>query len=214
MHYISSVFPDASLRSGDGVQFSHELTFSNIAKVGYGAVMSEAHCKVPFEVRRLSTSDAVSYRDLRLDGLRAHPEAFGASWEEESRQPLAWFAGRLERNVIFGGGPAGTSDMMGLVGFYVMDSAKQRHKGVLWGMFVQPEARKTGLAPSLVARVLEHAMQTVEEVRLTVVATNTAAIRLYERSGFMQYGFERRALKMGVDYHDEVLMALSLLQPG
>lgn len=173
--------------------------------------MSEANRKVPFEIRRFSTSNAVNYRDLRLDGLRAHPEAFGASWEEESTQPLAWFAGRLDRNVIFGGGPAGTSDLMGVVGFYVLDSAKQRHKGVLWGMFVQPEARRTGLAPSLVARVLEHAMQTVEEVRLTVVATNTAAVRLYERAGFKQYGLERRALKIGVDYHDEVLMALSPL---
>ncbi len=176
--------------------------------------MSEDNRKVPVEVRRLSASDAVSYRDLRLDGLRAHPEAFGASWEEEAAQPLAWFANRLDRNVIFGGGLAGTSDLRGVVGFYVLDSAKQRHKGVLWGMFVESEARGTGLAPSLVARVLEHAVQTVEEVRLTVVATNKVAVRLYERAGFEQYGLERRALKIGHDYHDEVLMALSPPRPG
>lgn len=176
--------------------------------------MSEDNRKVPVEVRRLSTSDVGSYRDLRLDGLRAHPEAFGASWEDEAAQPLAWFANRIDRNVMFGGGPAGTSDLRGIVGFYVLDSAKQRHKGVLWGMFVKPEARGTGLAPSLVARVLEHAVQTVEEVRLTVVATNTAAIRLYERAGFAQYGLEQRALKIGHDYHDEVLMGLSPLRPG
>ena len=57
-------------------------------------------------------------------------------------------------------------------------------------------------------------MQIVEEVRLTIVATNTAAIRLYERAGFEQYGLERRALKIGDDYHDEVLMALSQLRLG
>ena len=175
--------------------------------------MSEDSRKVPFEVRRLSAPDAVSYRALRLDGLRAHPEAFGASWEEEAAQPLAWFADRLSRNAIFGGGPAGTSDLRGVVGFYVLDSAKQRHKGVLWGMFVQPEARRTGLGRSLLARVLEHAMQAVEEVRLTVVATNKAAVRLYERAGFEQYGLERRALKIDHDYYDEVLMALSPLRP-
>ena len=98
--------------------------------------MSEDSRKMPFEVRRLSASDAVSYRALRLDGLRAHPEAFGASWEEEVTQPLAWFADRLEQNVIFGGELAGTSDLRGVVGFHTLDSAKQRHKGVLWGMFV------------------------------------------------------------------------------
>lgn len=188
--------------------------FSDTAEVRYGAVMSEDSGKVSFEVRRLSTSDAVSYRELRLDGLRAHPEAFGASWQEETAQPLAWFADRLERNIIFGGGLANKSDFKGVVGFYIPDGAKQRHKGVLWGMFVQTEARGTGLGSSLVARVLEHAIQTVEEVRLTVVATNTAAIRLYERAGFEQYGLERRALKIGDDYHDEVLMALSPLRPG
>ncbi len=176
--------------------------------------MSENGSKVLPEIRRLSVSDAAEYRKLRLSGLRAHPEAFGAAWEEEAAQPLAWFADRLDRNVIFGGGLVAASVPRGVAGFYVSDSAKQRHKGVLWGMFVQPEARGTGLGPALVARVLEHARQTVEEVRLTVVATNTAAIRLYERAGFERYGVERRALKVGDDYHDEVLMALSLGGPS
>lgn len=79
-------------------------------------------------------------------------------------------------------------------------------------MFVKAEARGTGLGRSLIARVLEHAASTVEEIRLTVVATNMAAIRLYKRAGFEQYGLERRALKIGEDYHDEVLMALSPLR--
>ena len=166
---------------------------------------------MPFEVRRLSTLDAVSYRDLRLDGLLAHPEAFSASWEEESAHPLTWFEDRLDRNVIFGAGPAQSSVLSGVVGFYVLNSPKQKHKGVLWGMFVQPNARRTGLGRSLVTRVIEHARQTVEEVRLTVVAANTAAVRLYERAGFERYGLERRALKVGDNYHDDVLMALSPL---
>ena len=170
--------------------------------------MNENINKVPFEVRRLSPSDAAAYRDLRLAGLEAHPEAFGASWEEEAAHSLAWFEDRLDRNVIFGGGRAAA--LTGAVGFHVPDGVKQRHKGMLWGMFIKLEARGTGLGSSLVTRVLEHARQTVEEVRLTVVATNAAAIRLYERSGFERYGVEKRALKIGNDYHDEVLMALSL----
>jgi RimJ/RimL family protein N-acetyltransferase len=188
--------------------------FSDINEPGYVAVMSRDGIKVPLEVHRLSASDASGYRDLRLDGLRANPEAFGASWEEEAAQSLSWFADRLDRNVIFGGRPETTSQLKGVVGFYVPDSAKQRHKGVLWGMFVQPEARGTGLGSLLVARVLEHAMQAVEEIRLTVVATNASAVRLYERAGFERYGLERRALKIGDTYHDEVLMALSVRRPN
>jgi len=162
------------------------------------------------EIRHLSALDAGAYRDLRLGGLRAHPEAFGASWEEEAAKPMVWFEDRLNRNVIFGGGMGAASELGGVAGFYVPDSAKQRHKGVLWGMFVRPQARGTGLGPALVAHVLDHARATVEEVRLTVVSTNSAAIRLYERAGFERYGLEQRALKVGGDYYDEVLMALSL----
>jgi ribosomal protein S18 acetylase RimI-like enzyme len=187
-------------------------TFSDIAAVRYGAVMREKASRMPFQIRRLSALDAAPYRDLRLAGLRAHPEAFGASWEEESVRPLTWFADRVDRNVIFGGGPADTSDVQGIVGFYVVDGAKQRHKGVLWGLYVEPAARGAGLGLSLIARVLEHAARTVEEIRLTVVTTNMAAIRLYERVGFEQYGLERRALKIGDDDYDEVLMAFSPLR--
>lgn len=172
--------------------------------------MDENGSKALPEIRRLSASDAGEYRELRLYGLRAHPEAFGASWAEEAVQPLAWFEERIAGNVIFGGKTGDTTAIQGVIGFHASNGVKQRHKGVLWGMFVQPEARGTGLGPALVARVLEHAKQTVEEVRLTVVSTNTAAVRLYERAGFERYGLERRALKVGDCYHDEVLMALIL----
>ena len=170
--------------------------------------------KAPFTLRRLTGSDAVHYRELRLEGLRIHPAAFGASWEDEASQPLAWFANRLEHNTLFGVGPPVGSALAGVVGFLVPEAAKLKHKGVLWGMFVRPEVQGTGLGAALVARVLEHAAQVVEEVRLTVVASNTAAVRLYARAGFEQYGLERRALKINDHYHDELLMALPLNQPG
>lgn len=59
----------------------------------------------------------------------------------------------------------------------------------------------------------EHAAQVVEEINLAVVASNIAAIRLFTRAGFKQYGLERRALKVGADYHDELLMELALKGP-
>jgi RimJ/RimL family protein N-acetyltransferase len=45
---------------------------------------------------------------------------------------------------------------------------------------------------------------------LTVVASNVAARRLYSAAGFEEYGLERRALKVGDEYYDEVLMVLPL----
>src|SRR5215217_8285706 len=112
-----------------------------------------------FTIRRLVAAEAAEYRELRLEGLGGHPEAFGAAWEEEAARPVAWFAERLERNAVFGAWAAfdGGRTLAGIAGLLVPDAAKLRHKGVLWGMYVRPRARGMGMGAALVARVLDHA---------------------------------------------------------
>ncbi|MFC7692864.1 GNAT family N-acetyltransferase [Paeniroseomonas aquatica] len=170
--------------------------------------MPAGAAKPGFTLRRLGAADAAAFRDLRLLGLRRHPEAFGAAFEEEAGRPLAWFAGRLEVHAVWGGWQTGAGPLAGVVGLQLNGVAKARHKGVLWGMLVRPEARGGGLATALAGALLEHARSHVEEVRLSVGASNPAAIRLYARLGFSAYGVEPRALKLGEAYCDEVLMAL------
>lgn len=160
-------------------------------------------------LRRLLPADAAAYRALRLEGLECHPEAFGAAWEDEADKPLDWFAERLTTNLVIGGTVYGPG-LEGVAGLMVPQGAKQRHRGVLWGMYVCPDARGTGLAAALVAQVLQAARGRVEAVRLTVVASNPAAIRVYRAAGFAEYGLERQALKLGRTYYDEMLMAVPL----
>jgi ribosomal protein S18 acetylase RimI-like enzyme len=125
---------------------------------------------------------------------------------------VSWWAERLEMNTIFGGW-VDRSPLVGVVGLRLQDRVKLRHKGVLWGMYVRPEARGTGLAAALVGQVVEHARTLVEEICLSVVASNAAACRLYGTAGFKEYGLERRAIKVGSEYFDELLMALPLNPP-
>jgi ribosomal protein S18 acetylase RimI-like enzyme len=162
-----------------------------------------------FKVRRLDARDIVDYRDLRLEGLKFHPEAFASSWEHEVDKPTSWWAERLKISTVFGGW-VNSSPLVGMAGFRVQDGTKLQHKGVLWGMYVRPQARGSGLAATLVNQVIEHARPLVEDISLTVVASNVAARRLYGAAGFEEYGFERRALKVGTEYYDEVLMTLPL----
>ena len=54
--------------------------------------------------------------------------------------------------------------------------------------------------------VLDHARGEVDQVLLQVVSDNGRAVRLYESEGFVSYGLERRALKLGERYLDEYMM--------
>jgi ribosomal protein S18 acetylase RimI-like enzyme len=88
----------------------------------------------------------------------------------------------------------------------IQPGAKRAHKGTLWGMYVRPVARGSGLARALVEAVLDHARQRVELIQLEVVTDNLAARRLYVALGFEPYGIEEHALRVEDRYLDEVLM--------
>ena len=73
-------------------------------------------------------------------------------------------------------------------------------------MYVRSTARSAGVGKKLVAAVLDHARGRVEMVQLTVVSENEAARRLYRAMGFVEYGYEKRALRQDGKYYDDVLM--------
>ena len=164
------------------------------------------------EIRRLGADDAESYRELRLLGLRLHPEAFGSSFEEEDALSLDSFAERLVQAPVFGAWRG--ESLLGCGGLMLREKRKQSHKDVLWGMFVHPEARRVGIGKRLVSEILSCARTRCEEVVLRVVSDNLAARRLYATSGFQEYGYESRALKIGNDYYDEVMMRLPFVRNG
>ena len=162
------------------------------------------------EILRMMPADAAQYREIRLEGLKCSPEAFGSTYETESVQPSSRFSERLASSAVFGAfrGP----ELLGIAGFAVRNGIKEAHKGLLWGMYVRAAARNAGLGKRLVAAVLDYARGRAEMVQLTVVSENEAARRLYNALGFVEYGLEKRALKQDGRYYDEVLMVKFLDQ--
>jgi RimJ/RimL family protein N-acetyltransferase len=160
------------------------------------------------EIRRLTSADAAAYRDLRLAGLRDSSEAFGSTYGRESAQPLAWFCDRLRNSHVIGA--FRSADLLGIAGFVIREGEKERHKGLLWGMYVRPDTRNTGVGRQLVQAVIDHARDHVEVIQLSVVSGNDRARRLYARLGFVEYGVEKHSLKQDGRYYDEILMALDL----
>jgi RimJ/RimL family protein N-acetyltransferase len=157
-------------------------------------------------IKLLTPADAALYRAIRLEALAAHPEAFTSTFEREQDKPLAWFEERLATSDVFGAFIGG--DLVGTAGFRREDGAKIEHKAVLWGMYVRPQARKSGTGRLLVDAVAAHAAKRVEQLHLVVVSENQAALRLYAASGFVEYGRGGKALKFNGRYYDETLMAL------
>jgi len=160
------------------------------------------------QIRRLTPADASLFRDIRLEGLRCNPEAFGSTFEAENAQPLTFFSERLGGTASFG--VFHDSELVGIAGLLIRERQKEAHKGRLVGVYVRPSARKAGLGRRLVETTVEFARQRVELIQLSVVSDNEQARRLYERLGFLEYGIEKKALKQDGRYYDEVLMAKDL----
>jgi len=161
------------------------------------------------QIRQLMPGDAALYREIRLAALRCDPAAFGSTFETENAQPLASFAARLGSSAVFGAFEGG--ELLGTAGFVVREGAKESHKGLLWGMYVRPDARKAGVGRRLVEAVIDFAHRRVELLQLSVVSNNHKARRLYAGLGFVAYGIERNSLKQDGRYFDEILMALDLV---
>jgi ribosomal protein S18 acetylase RimI-like enzyme len=79
-------------------------------------------------------------------------------------------------------------------------------------MYVAPEFGARGIGRALLAACIERARRIpgLEQLSLTVTASNARAVRLYEAAGFRTFGTEERALKIGEAYFAKAHMVLWL----
>ena len=139
--------------------------------------------------RVLTSTDLPIYRRLRLEALRTDPDAFASTYEREIHfDDAAWlsrmsgFDGRTGVVILdeYDGSAKGTVG----IGF-----GEGEHDTHLWGMWVAPQFRRCGAGQRLVESAIEWARANrAATVTLWVVRTNTAAIALYQRSGFEPTG--------------------------
>ena len=159
-------------------------------------------------VRQLTASDVELFREIRLEGLRLNPEAFGSTFEDEHSAPLEKYSGWLASSQIFGA--FDEANIVGIAAFGAFTGRKDSHKGWLRAMYVRPSHRRTGASRLLVQAVIDAARPRVELLQLSVVSDNLPALRLYQSFGFVQYGLEKHALKQNNRYFDEIHMSLDL----
>jgi ribosomal protein S18 acetylase RimI-like enzyme len=166
----------------------------------------------------LEPTDWRVFKAIRLEALKLEPHAFGSTYQFEAEQTAAFFRQRLTNNTVFAlwedlSGKSGSARGMLAIGPF--KGAQEKHKAFLWGMYIQADLRGSGFASELLQTALDVAAQQVEQVLLTVTASNTVALNLYRRAGFKEYGKEPRALKLADGgYEAEILMVKVLVSSG
>lgn len=155
-------------------------------------------------IRLLGAADVDAWRALRLEGLRAHPDAFGAHADDEANWPLTDWRDRLAQRATLGAFIDGA--LVGTAALAIAPGTKNRHRGVLVGMYVAPQARGQHVGHALVHAVLDLARERVEVVRLSVAIGNSPAIALYLACGFRPYAVDPDAIRVDGRIVDDILM--------
>ncbi|PWW25574.1 ribosomal protein S18 acetylase RimI-like enzyme [Cytobacillus oceanisediminis] len=162
------------------------------------------------EIRLLQPDDAVKYKELRLEGLKKNPEAFGSSFEEEVGRPPEVYGERFKAENSFHFGAFEGGRLVGVVSLVRENALKMKHRANIYAMYVTEQSRQNGIGKLLVGEALEkaRAWDGVEQIHLAVMSENAPAKKLYSSFGFEVYGKERHALKIDGVYYDEELRAL------
>lgn len=161
-------------------------------------------------LRPAHEADAQAYRQLRLEALRNHPEAFSSDFTANEQKPMTHWEERLrslgtENMILFA---LSADRLIGMCGVYRGNSPKTRHSATIVSVYVQLEWRGLQIAEGLINKCIEWARaQEIKILKLAVVTTNSAAIRCYTRCGFKVYGIEPQAILCNGSAYEELMMA-------
>lgn len=164
------------------------------------------------KVRKLHQDDAEAWASLRREALEAHPLIFGAGVPIDPPSLAESVRPRLtaEESAVFGA--FDNEALVGIVGILRNTGTKERHKCLVWGMYVRAANRRCGIGELLLRAAIDQARSWpgVELVHLAVSEAADDARKLYERLGFREWGREPRALRSNGRYADESHMVLDL----
>ena len=143
------------------------------------------------KIDRLTSEDWERGRDVRLRALRDAPDAFSTRVEEVAAQPSHWWRAQHTSSEAATFVAVSHGRDVGLV-VGAPFTGRDRTAG-LFAMWVAPGARGSGVSDRLVTAVIDWArLAGYQRLLLDVGDENPAAVRLYERMGFVATGATSR----------------------
>lgn len=151
------------------------------------------------QIRSLVAADAAAYKSLRDEALRTAPDAFTSDYESSVGRDASEYVvrfGTVESGQFFLGAFDAAGQLLGCLGCEREQRTKQHHMAVVVGMMVSPNAQRQGIGQQLAAACVEAAGRVpgLTQLVLTVTASNTHVVRLYERAGFRAWGLLPNAI--------------------
>ncbi|MGD2035932.1 MAG: N-acetyltransferase [Bacteroidales bacterium] len=166
--------------------------------------------------RELMEKDTDAFLKLKQIGLKANPESFVASINEDSPDYAIKVKERIKKASIENGDiilGAFDPDLIGIISITRDKRLKRFHKADLHGMFVKHEYRGNGIGKTLFEKALTMVknMKGLEEIQLSVDSENKSACALYQKFGFTIAWKEKHATKLDSGYVDAYHMIKNLL---
>jgi ribosomal protein S18 acetylase RimI-like enzyme len=145
-------------------------------------------------VRRIRRGDGLKLKAIRLQALLTDPDAFGSSYQSEStRNDEEWEMRAVrgaEGDAQFLAVVEFDDEFVGMAGAYQPDDRPSTRE--LYGMWVAPDFRSTGIGSQLVDAVKEWSIEAgAYEIDLWVVVDNRRARGLYLAAGFTDTGLSK-----------------------
>lgn len=163
--------------------------------------------------RLLIEEDKLLYREIRLESLLKFPENFGTTYEEEFNKNSPTLENTLKysdsSDFIFGA--FDDFNLVGICRFTQEIKLKRLHEGLISQVYVMPSYKGQGIASALLKLSIGKAFHSseIEQIILGVVDSNPAAISIYKKFGFRQYGIIKNYFKQGDEYWTQVFMILT-----
>ena len=147
-------------------------------------------------------------RDLRLEGLREEPLAFGSSYEEEQLLTEKDWRERIH-NAIFA---LDDNIVVGMVVIMDHTHTKSKHVANIFGVYVRASHRGKGVGYQLIEQAIKKLKESghIRKISLTVNTVQNSAVALYKKFGFEEAGILKKELFYEGKYYDELIMELLL----
>lgn len=160
-------------------------------------------------LKLLDADDFEIFKRIRLEALRAAPEAFASSAAEWEQLADEEWRRRLTNNLVVVSFRRG--EPVGIMGLMRQPASKMAHRATIVMVYLRGSERGGGHAVKMLNLLLDHARALgIRQVELAVSAENPAAIRFYQREGFHEIGCIPAGFLHEGREIDEIMMARRL----